>query len=62
MSVETFQNGLIGFNRESTYFIVMEHGAVASTARPSPAGAVYWIGSVPPDNAILADQWFDTTP
>lgn len=47
---------------ESTYFIVESHGSNPSVARPSPAGSVYWIGSVAPDNAVVGDQWFDTTP
>lgn len=45
-----------------TIFRTVNHGSNAGTARISPAGAVYWLGSVPPDNAIDGDQWFDTSP
>lgn len=37
------------------------HGATANTARPSGYGAITWIGSVAPDNAITGDTWVDTT-
>jgi hypothetical protein len=40
---------------------VVTHGSTAATARPTSAGAVYWIGSVEPDNAVNGDQWYDTT-
>lgn len=38
---------------------VVNHGSTASTARPSPAGAVYWIGDVEPDNGVDGDLWFE---
>lgn len=40
---------------------VVQHGATASTARPSGYGSVEWIGSVEPLNAIDGDTWIDTT-
>lgn len=40
---------------------VVAHGATASTARPTGAAAVYWIGSVAPTNATNSDLWYDTT-
>jgi hypothetical protein len=46
---------------KSTAFVVVTHGSTTSTARPTGIGAVYWIGSVEPTNAINADQWYDTT-
>lgn len=39
---------------------VVNHGATASTTRPSGATAVYWIGSVEPTNAQDHDLWHDT--
>jgi hypothetical protein len=33
------------------------HGSNASTARPSGATAVYWIGTVEPVNAVNGDLW-----
>jgi hypothetical protein len=41
---------------------VVSHGSDPDVARPSPVGAVYWVGTAAPNNAIVADQWFDTTP
>lgn len=40
---------------------VVNHGATASTARPSGYGSVEWIGSVEPTNAIDGDTWVDTS-
>ncbi len=40
---------------------VVQHGATASTARPSGYGSVEWIGSVEPLNAIDGDTWIDTS-
>lgn len=37
------------------------HGATASTARPSDASYVEWVGSVEPTNAINNDTWVVTT-
>ena len=37
------------------------HGAVAGTARPAGYGAIHWIGSVAPTNAIDNDVWTDTS-
>jgi hypothetical protein len=38
--------------------VVVNHGATASTARPTGVGAVYWIGSVEPTNALTSDMWW----
>jgi hypothetical protein len=38
----------------------VNHGATASTARPSGWAAVAWIGSVEPTNATNGDIWFPT--
>jgi hypothetical protein len=40
---------------------VVIHGATAGTARPSGYGAIHWIGSVAPTNAIDNDVWTDTS-
>ena len=40
--------------------LVVTHDATAGTARPA-AGAVYWIGSVAPTNAVDGDIWHDTS-
>ena len=39
----------------------VEHGAAAGTARPVGFGAVFWVGSVEPTNALNGDIWVDTT-
>lgn len=39
---------------------VVVHGSTASTARPSGATVVHWIGSVAPTNAATNDEWSDT--
>jgi hypothetical protein len=39
---------------------VVNHGATASVARPAGAAAVYWIGSVEPENKETYDLWFNT--
>jgi len=36
------------------------HGATASTARPTGAIHVEWLGSVVPTNATTVDTWIDT--
>jgi hypothetical protein len=46
---------------KSSAFVVVNHGATASTARPTGIGAVYWIGSVQPTDAVNGDLWYDTT-
>jgi hypothetical protein len=46
---------------KSTAFVVVNHGDTAGTARPTGIGAVYWIGSVEPTNAVNGDIWYDTT-
>jgi len=51
----------IGAPAKSETFVTVTHGATAGTARPTGVGAVYWIGSVEPTNAINSDQWYDTT-
>jgi hypothetical protein len=38
-------------------FTVVNHGSAANTTRPSGAGAVYWIGTVEPTNALNNDLW-----
>lgn len=40
---------------------VVEHGAVASTARPTGWHRVNWIGTVEPTNAVNGDVWDDTS-
>lgn len=39
---------------------VVNHGTTGTTARPTGVGAVYWIGSVTPTNAVDGDLWNDT--
>ena len=39
--------------------VIVKHGAVAGTARPT-AGSVYWQGSVDPTNRALGDFWLNT--
>lgn len=39
--------------------VVVQHGAVAATARPT-AAVVYWMGSVAPDNKQTGDLWLET--
>src|SRR5690606_1435845 len=38
--------------------VVVQHGATASTARPT-AAVVLWRGSATPDNAVDGDMWDD---
>lgn len=38
-------------------YLVVEHGAVADTARPTSAGHVLWVGSAEPVNKQHLDQW-----
>jgi hypothetical protein len=46
----------------SAVMCVVAHGATASTARtPVDAGAVYWIGTVTPTNAIAGDLYVNTS-
>jgi hypothetical protein len=45
----------------STIVQVVNHGSTASTARPSGALVVYWVGSIQPTNAANGDLWYDTT-
>lgn len=40
---------------------VVIHGATASVSRPAGYGAIHWIGSVTPTNAIDNDVWTDTS-
>lgn len=44
----------------SSAMVVVNHGADASVARPTGVGAVYWIGSVQPTNALDSDLWHNT--
>lgn len=39
--------------------VIVKHGAVAGTARPT-AGVAYWLGSVAPTNKQLGDFWLET--
>lgn len=39
--------------------VVVQHGAVAATARPA-AATVYWMGSVAPTNRVTGDLWLET--
>ena len=41
--------------------IVVKHDDNAAEPRPDPAGAVYWQGSVEPDNGADGDLWYDST-
>jgi hypothetical protein len=45
----------------NTGVVTVNHGSTASTARPTGAVIVYWIGSVSPTNAANGDFWYDTT-
>ena len=38
--------------------VVVNHGAVAGTARPVGAAAVYWNGSADPTNKVNGDLWW----
>ena len=40
--------------------VVVAHGSDPEHPRPTGVGAVYWIGSEEPVNAIDADLWYDT--
>ena len=40
--------------------IVVNHGATASTARPTTHASVIWVGSVSPTNATEFDLYLDT--
>lgn len=44
---------------KSSAMVVVNHGSTASTARPTGVGAVYWIGSVQPTNALAYDMWWE---
>lgn len=37
---------------------VVNHGTDGSMARPTGVGAVYWIGSATPANAVNYDMWW----
>ena len=41
----------------STTIIVVNHSADGQAARPASAAAVYWVGSVAPQNALRGDMW-----
>jgi len=41
--------------------IVVNHGVVAGTARPTNAEVVYWVGAVEPTNANNGDLWYDNS-
>lgn len=45
----------------ATAMVVVVHGSTAATSRPADALAVYWIGSVEPDNAEDSDLWHDNS-
>lgn len=44
---------------KSSAMVVVNHGSTASTPRPSGVGAVYWIGTVQPSNALSYDMWWE---
>ena len=44
---------------KSSAMVVVNHGSTASTERPTGVGAVYWIGSVQPTNALSYDMWWE---
>ena len=44
----------------SSFAVVVQHGAVATTARPVVA-RVFWYGTVAPINALQFDRWMNTT-
>lgn len=48
-----------GGTNDVRYPVIVEHGAVASVARPSGATLVQWIGSVEPLNAVSPDEWLN---
>lgn len=39
----------------------INHGATASTARPTGFASIEWYGSTEPENAHLGDTWIETT-
>ena len=39
----------------------VNHGATAGTARPTGYGAILWVGTVTPTNAVDGDVWVDVT-
>ncbi len=43
----------------ASLLIVVDHGAVASTARPTSAASVLWKGTVEPTNMTDDDLWLD---
>lgn len=49
--------GLAGTPDSGAFMVVVNHGTDADVARPEGAAAVYWIGSVQPNNATLYDIW-----
>jgi hypothetical protein len=42
-------------------FGVVVHGTNAAVARPTDYRAIFWIGSVKPENATGDDIWYDTS-
>lgn len=42
----------------SSAMVVVDNGTDANFARPTGVGAVYWIGSVQPNNAAAYDMWW----
>jgi hypothetical protein len=55
------QNGADGADADlSQLMVVTAHGANNAVARPAVAGAVYWIGTVEPLNAIDGDLYSGT--
>lgn len=56
----TTLTNLIANNKAGSMGVVI-HGATAGTARPTGYGAIHWIGSVTPTNAIDNDVWTDTS-
>lgn len=60
ISRRTTSEILADTSADTRYMVVVSHGSTASTARPAGATAVYWVGSVAPENAESQDIWIDT--
>ena len=57
------ENGDLSTLPDGNYggIVVVNHGATASTARPTLAQVVYWTGSVEPTNASNGDLWYQSS-
>lgn len=56
-----FAYGYVGNQTQTVGKGYVNHGSVASTARPSGYASIEWVGSVEPTNAIDGDTWVDTS-